>query len=482
MNPRNKLRETVVIVLSISVLLIALSLKDSSFSIGDFKFKKVDLLSDIRTRSVFIEAPVTSPILTDSIIRTDRRFYQQKKLNPDAIKDFGNDSLPALACFFESLFQTQQKKKKCRIAYFGDSMIEGDLVTQDLRTSLQDSFGGVGVGFMPVTSIVAGFRQTIFHAFSGNWQTYSLLDQNSPGHVLGITGYDFIPMYSPGKDSVDTGTGSWVRYSAVRRKRLNSFSNVRLFYGKTEGGGNYVHAAGRTLPLNGSQPVNTLELLKSSPSQTVQADFQCSSLVNVFGFSMEGDSGLYLDNFSFRGNSGMPMTRIPQSVLSGLNKQLNYGLVILHYGVNVVSHQVTDFSWYEKGMTEVVLHIKAAMPNASILIISTGDKSFYRDGAYTTDPSVPLVIEAQKRVAEKTGSAFWNLYEAMGGYNSMVKWVQGDTVLANKDYTHPNFRGAKKIADLLYQQLMSDYRAFLKRREYEGAAAKLKVQDQELKN
>ena len=53
--------------------------------------------------------------------------------------------------------ERQQKQKKTRIGYFGDSMIEGDLITQDFRSTLQDTFGGIGVGFMPVTSIVAGF-------------------------------------------------------------------------------------------------------------------------------------------------------------------------------------------------------------------------------------------------------------------------------------------------------------------------------------
>jgi lysophospholipase L1-like esterase len=70
------------------------------------------------------------------------------------------------------------------------------------------------------------------------------------------------------------------------------------------------------------------------------------------------------------------------------------------------------------------------------------------------------LVEAQKRVAKKTGSAFWNLFEAMGGKNSMVNWVEGDTVLANKDYTHLNHRGASKVAKLLYKHLMDEYNVY----------------------
>jgi len=74
-----------------------------------------------------------------------------------------------------------------------------------------------------------------------------------------------------------------------------------------------------------------------------------------------------------------------------------------------------------------------------------------------TDPSVPRLLEAQRRLAQRTHSAFWNLFEAMGGANSMVDWVEQSPPLANKDYTHLNGRGGRKIADLLYQHLMSEY-------------------------
>lgn len=464
MEALNRLRQTALITLVITLLLLLLSLTDSSFTLGGYKFKRVDVLSDIKTSGIFRKVPASGRLLTDSVIKADSIHRATFKADPAAVIDFGADSLPALARFFESLSGTQQKQKKTRIGYFGDSMIEGDLVTQDLRSTLQDTFGGIGVGFMPVTSIVAGFRQTIYHTFSGNWQTYTLLDHSSANHTLGISGYDFVPATVSGSDTAGTGYESWVKYSAVAKKRLNKFQNIKLLFGAIQGQSNYVTAGGRSLKLGGTSVVNELQLLQGYPVQSLQVTFQCHERVNIFGFSMESDSGVYVDNFSFRGNSGMPLTKIHASVLSGINSRLDYGLIILHYGVNVVNEKVTDFSWYERGMTEVVNHLKAAMPNTSILIISAGDKSIRRDGEYITDPSVPLVIDVQKRVAQKAGVAFWNLYEAMGGYNSMVKWVQGDTVLANKDYTHPNFRGAKKIADLLYKHLMTEYKTYVRKK------------------
>jgi hypothetical protein len=72
---------------------------------------------------------------------------------------------------------------------------------------------------------------------------------------------------------------------------------------------------------------------------------------------------------------------------------------------------------------------------------------------------VPLSI-AQKRFALKTQSGFVNLYSLMGGDGSMTKWVEDEPVLANKDYTHFNYRGSRKIADLLSNQLSKSYETY----------------------
>jgi hypothetical protein len=199
--------------------------------------------------------------------------------------------------------------------------------------------------------------------------------------------------------------------------------------------------------------------------QCVNAKFQCKTSVDVFGFSTESDSGAFVDNFSFRGNSGMPITKISKSVYSGTNECLGYDLVILEYGLNVVSDGVTDYSWYERGMNNVIKHIQESFPEASILLISVGDKSSRKDGVYHTDPSVPMLVEAQKRLAATNKLAFWSLYDAMGGNGSMVKWVEGDTAYANKDYAHFNFRGAHRVGKLLFNKLMSEYSDYNKKHQ-----------------
>lgn len=463
MNGTNKHAQPFIMVLATTIILLIASLLDTQTYIGSWETKPVEPLSDILSASTSVNDSSEAIAVADSIAISDSIALAALNIPVDsaAIFDFRNDSTCALAHFFQALNSTKKTKNKTRIAYFGDSMIEGDLISQDLRSCMQDTFGGCGVGFVPITSIVAGFRSTVIHSF-GNWETYHLLKNPPANHVLGISGYSFIPAIVNIDDTAAAQNGSWVKYVTVNKKHINRFYESKLLYGRSEEG-NYAVINGNRYALKGQSSVNELTINHSSGAQAIKATFQCNSPVDIFGFSMESDSGVFVDNFSFRGNSGMPIVKVPQSVYSGTNRYLDYDLIILEYGLNAVNPKVTDYSWYERGMNNVIKHIQASFPETSILLISVGDKSYRKNGVYETDPSVPILVEAQKRMAKDNKIAFWSLYDAMGGYGSMVKWVQGDTAYANKDYTHFNFRGAHKAGKLLFTKLMEEYTAYNKR-------------------
>ena len=448
-------------VLAVGIILFVFSQLNIQFEAWGIKTKKIALLSDIQLKGKAKRVPLPGIIITDSIIVKDSVAVALREADPINIFDFGSDSVSALHHFFEALNLIRKKKSKVRIAYFGDSMIEGDLISQDLRTLMQDVFGGSGVGFVPVTSVVAGFRTSIQHSFKG-WTTYNLINTKPANHLLGVSGYDFVPFPMDIKDTTNKSSESWVKYSGVNKKHLDKFYQIKLLYGKSEED-NYVIINGVRYKLSGTNTVNQLVVESKSACQYIDAQFQCKTSVDIFGFSMESDSGVIVDNFSFRGNSGMPIVKVSQSIYSGTNDCLNYDLIILEYSLNAVNSSVTDYSWYENGMTNVIKHMQASFPNASIMLISVGDKSYQKDGIFQTDPSVPILVEAQKRMAKNNKLAFWNLYDAMGGNGSMVKWVEGDTALANKDYTHFNFKGAHKVGKLLFNKLMSEYSDYNKK-------------------
>jgi len=460
MNLENKHSQPFVIVLSVTIILVIASQFTVPFNWMGYEIKKVDPLSDVLSRGRTKVVPLTNKIITRTVVSKDSTQVAIRDADSTNIYDFGTDGVSSLSHFFQALNNAKKRKQKVRIAYFGDSMIEGDLISQDLRTSMQDVFGGNGVGFVPVTSIVAGFRKSITHSF-GNWTTFNLLDTVPAHHNLGISGYSFIPKTV--NDFFDmNASDSWVRYATVNQKHLNKFYKTKLLYGKSEGE-NYVLINNVTYKLDGTKAVNQLIVDNAKPLSSLQATFRCKTSIDIFGFSMESDTGAFVDNFSFRGNSGLPISKIKQSIYAGTNECLNYDLIILEYGLNAVNSKVTDYSWYERGMERVIKHIKESFPQASILLISVGDKGYRENGVYISDPVVPLFVGVQRKMAEENNLAFWSLYNAMGGNGAMVKWVEGDTVLANKDYTHFNFKGAHKVGKLLFNKLMTEYNDYNKK-------------------
>lgn len=370
--------------------------------------------------------------------------------------DYSRESSNSINTFFQKL-SGPHKKKKIRVAYFGDSMIEGDLIVRDLRAHLQLLYGGMGVGMVPLTSPTAGFRQTIKHSFSPNWSEYNLLLKTNI-YSPGITGHVFIPQANPTSDSLKKPeNASWCSFYPVAAPLLNEFRKTSIFYGPT-GAHNYVFVnsssgQSKVYHIQGNSKVNKMDIPESLSKKGFTLTFSSQDPLPLYAVNFDSDSGIYVDNFSFRGNSGMPLTRIPYSHLNGINSLEPYDLIILQYGLNAASASVTDYHWYEAGLTQMVNHLKKSFPNAAFLMISPGDKSMKENGQWITDPGLIHVVETEKKVAQRTQITFMNFFQAMGGQNSMVQWAESNPPKANKDYTHFNFRGAAIAGKIIFNAL-----------------------------
>ena len=184
---------------------------------------------------------------------------------------------------------------------------------------------------------------------------------------------------------------------------------------------------------------------------------------------MDPSAGIVVDNFSTRGSSGEQLGGIPMAMLRAYNRLRTYDLIVLQYGLNVASEGITNYRYYTSDMVNVINRLKAAFPQASILLVSIGDReSKSETGELRTMPGVKSLVRYQQALAAETHIAFWNLFEAMGGEGSMVRMVESKPQLANYDYTHINFRGGKHLAKLLFETLTYGQEQYEKRKAYEN--------------
>jgi hypothetical protein len=77
-----------------------------------------------------------------------------------------------------------------------------------------------------------------------------------------------------------------------------------------------------------------------------------------------------------------------------------------------------------------------------------------------TYPGLEKIRDALKSAALESGFGFWDLYEAMGGYNSMASFVHADPPLASADYVHFTGTGINLMAEMFYNALMLEFNEF----------------------
>lgn len=382
---------------------------------------------------------------------TDDTDEENANLNPSLTADGYN----SLKRFYAKLYELEKSKSgKVRIGYFGDSMNDGDYIVQDVRSEFQGKYGGQGVGFVAISSLSAGARGSISHQYSKAWKSQSFVKVKKPTKPFGIDGQVFFA----------NGGTQWVRYKAQSQKHSTELYNPILFYGRASNHNAYVTVqadkdTSYTKPLSPTRLLNTLELAGHN-MKSMQVNFLKADSIPIYGFNFDDGKGVHVDNFSMRGNSGLPLSILNPSLMNAFDKELGYDLIVLHYGANVLGYGTLNYGWYSKSMTIVVNNLRECFPNADILIISTADKATKIEGVMQTDPAVVPLANAQRNYARSTGSGFINLYSLMGGQGSMVKWVNDN--LAGKDYTHFNGSGSKRIAKLIYNEIEKGYTKYKK--------------------
>lgn len=427
----NQLKNTVITVFSVIILLFVLSLIPE-FRVGSYKIRRVGIFAYLFSKN---ERKIKNS--EDSMQKT----YKNTSDCPPAIiclEDYDTNKNGSLA-FIQAIAHIQQDTM-CRIAFFGDSFVEGDMVLAHLRDTLQSVFGGKQVGFLPITSPVARNRPTITHQYQG-WTTKSILDRRQhTKYPYGICGSVFLPK--------PNASVSFHVNPLVKLATLGNFSSVRLFYHAQTNTAIKISTGKQSqlLTLSRSESPVSVQTFQQNNLQNIQFDFPYSTdSLAVFGISLEGGKGVYLDNFALRGNSGTNLIKIPQKVLQNVDSFQHYSLIVLEYGLNVSGGNEKGLMQYGKEMEKTVEHIKSAFPNSSILIMGVSDRATKNEkGGLSTAPQIEMIVEIQRKIAQKYGLLFWDTYKAMGGKNSMLVWREKGW--ANADYTHLTFEGGKALA------------------------------------
>ena len=411
-----------------------------AITIDGHTMRRVDILSDLRYPKQEVAAADSDSIPLPPVVKP--AFVDTCRAGMTCIEDYGDSTRCGMASFYEALDRTSSSNPEddglVRIAVFGDSFIEADIFTADLREMLQKRFGGCGVGFVTITSMTSGYRPTVRHTFGG-WSSHAVTDSvYFDKKKQGISGHYFIP-----REGAYVELRGQSKYASL----LDTCQRASIFFCNKDS----VHLTAR---VNRGENKN-YSLAPSGDLQKISVEGRIGSVrwtvdradsTLFYGLAMDGKKGIILDNFSLRGSSGLSLRGIPQQMLRQFNEQRPYDLIIL---------QMLD---------------RSKQPFLIVIIIAStlGDRDYKtEDGELRTMPGVKNLIRYQQNIAAESGIAFWNMFEAMGGEGSMANLVHAKPSMANYDYTHINFRGGKHLAGLLYETLIYGKEQYDRRRAYE---------------
>lgn len=332
-------------------------------------------------------------------------------------------------------------RERCvRLAFVGDSYIEGDIFTQDVRALLQESYGGSGVGYVNMYSEFPGFRRSVRQSGSG-WSV------SVAGHKGYKRSYAWLSeQYSMPKE----GENARARYEGVKKvPHAATWSRSTVAFWAPAGGTVRLRSNGGEWNSYEVSPYENLQTLSvdSASVSSFEVSIPSGSGIAALGVWLDAHIGVAVDCMSSRGFSGVTLRDVAPGVCFGLRSAgIGYDVIVLEFGINAMSAGQTDYTSYGKLMTKVVEHIRQCYPDAVIMLMGIGDRGQKRGADVQSMPGAVHMVAAQRDVARRTGSLFWDTREAMGGDGAIVAWANASPPRANKDYIHLNHHGGSVLA------------------------------------
>ena len=350
---------------------------------------------------------------------------------PKIIVDSTTDSRIFLRRFYASLNESDQHM--IRVLHYGDSQIEEDRMTQQIREALQARYGGKGVGLMPLAQTIPSLtvRQSLY--LNGRFANPSISMQR-------------YMVYGPKSMQRTDGLYGVMGQMAIMNDSLAKGSeNVRVICKPAVQSALYEHWR---------------VLADSSVHYTIHGDtMDLTGRGNVYGLSQESTTGVIVDNLPMRGCLGLVFTKMDSTQLATTYRDLNVRLIIMQYGGNAIpfNRNPGTISSIVRGLREQVRHLQACAPNADILFIGPSDMLTQTDGEWHTYPMVPYMDRLLRKMALEENIAYFSLYRWMGGAGSMLRWQE--VGLAGSDGVHFNRAGARKAGNAVANWIMEEIQA-----------------------
>jgi lysophospholipase L1-like esterase len=333
-----------------------------------------------------------------------------------------------------SFFQKWQKENsKISIVHLGDSHIQPDIFSGEVRKRLQELKGKGGIGLVFPLSVAKTYTSFDYKSSStGKWAASRSLE-SYPKLTLGVFG---AAIKTKDQNASFTITFKDALPDNYRRLKIFCKRERQCFDFSVESGGKSTFVYSEPayglevpfvevdLPAFGNSV--TIKLSKKNP---YQSEFE------FYGMSLESNSASGLV-YHCAGIGGARFNApLHQKLLAKQLPELKPDLVILDYGTNDFLYDDVIKSELYSEIIAVIDSVRKAAPEASILL-TTAQDMYYKNRNVNSSVQFSEMI---RKIAKQKNCAFYDWFWISGGLRSITKWAEAG--IAQKDRIHLNIPG-----------------------------------------
>jgi hypothetical protein len=374
------------------------------------------------------------------------------------------DPSGSLAHFHERLVGLARGtvKDRVRIALYGDSNAQADMMTGHMRRTLQGRFGDGGHGFVFLGHPRGWYGHQDVRR-GGTWKAFRNIQVSTD--LVMDRHYGFANLAT---ETSSGGAQVWVATAkdGVVGTKAGIFD---VFFFRRPGGGTFDILADGQVVKTVSTRAEAFEagiervVLDDGPHE-VRCVARGRGPVRLVGVSLERDvPGIVIDSLGTGAMAINQMSWVQSSTRKPMLERRAYDLVIVHLGT-----AQSMLSQHKRWAKSVIDDLRAALPGASILFLTPPDALINRFGP-VSDPRIVTVAKQIEELASETGVAFWDYRAAMGGDASMLTFLRKK--LAWTDAIHLNNKGHQIMGDRLMRALLEDTARFRAAHPDVGCAA-----------
>jgi len=330
--------------------------------------------------------------------------------------------------------------QKLRVFHFGDSHIQPDNFTGEIRRQVQAIHGNGGRGVIyPYTFAKTNgpkdFTVTSDVQWLSNWNI------NYPHKFqLGLAGMSI-------KSTAENG---YVLISLKKDTLSNPYTKAILYYSFEN------KEAGRIALNKGESKTGMIGefdtiSVQTSATNDLRIDFSGSKII-IHAIYFENDqSGVVYSSIGVAGARYQDFNRTAH--FFDQYQVLDPDVVVISLGTNESYDPKYNERLFQSEVDSLITKLKALNPNVEIILTLPSENYRVKNGVPIENNKLDSISAILRMQAEKHNCAIWDLKKAMGGNGSMLVWYKEGFV--NKDHVHYLKKGYNRQGVLFFNALES---------------------------